>query len=68
MKHRGEGFQKPSRSLTEKREVGLGMAKSDNVTVTCKCGWVYTHTRQKVREDAVDRHFAKKHNGRGIRL
>lgn len=37
-------------------------------TVGCKCGWTKRHERERVREDALDRHFAEKHNGMGFRL
>lgn len=37
-------------------------------SVFCSCGWSFGHIREKVREDAVDRHFRKRHQGRGIRL
>lgn len=35
---------------------------------SCKCDWSFWHQRTKVVEDAIDRHLAKKHRGRGIRL
>lgn len=37
-------------------------------TVKCTCGWDYSHQREKIREDAIDRHFLKRHQGKGIRL
>lgn len=39
----------------------------DNYAV-CSCGKPFTQHREKVREDAIDRHINKKHAGRGIRL
>ena len=34
----------------------------------CSCGAPFTQPREKVREDAIDRHLLRKHGGRGIRL
>lgn len=62
------GFQKPQ-STTKTREVGLAVITHYGDTrVECSCGWSYGHTREKVREDAVDKHLDKRHSGRGIRL
>lgn len=63
-----QGFQKPLRSPS-RRAVGLArISYVDGGGVVCSCGWTYVHVREKVREDAVDRHINRKHNGRGIRL
>jgi hypothetical protein len=61
---RDQGFQKPG---------GLARITYDphgehGSTVKCSCGWRYRHKREKVREDAIDRHINKKHQGRGIRI
>lgn len=40
----------------------------DAVTIQSSCGWSYRHKREKVREDAADRHLEKRHQGQGIRL
>ena len=58
-----QSFQKP---------YGVGVIKFDphaehGPTVFCSCGWKFRHRREKVREDRVDSHLAKKHRG-GIRL
>jgi hypothetical protein len=66
MTKRLEGFQKPRGQSV--KPVGLAVVKTDGGVASCSCGWEYGHTRDKVREDAVDRHLDKKHNGRGIRL
>lgn len=63
---RGAGFQKPINKTS--KPVGLARVKQDWEKAYCSCGWEYTHAREKVREDAIDRHIDKKHNGRGIRL
>lgn len=36
--------------------------------VECNCGASRTHPREKVREDWIDRHFAKRHGGSGLRM
>jgi hypothetical protein len=40
----------------------------DAETIQSSCGWKYRHKREKVREDAADRHVAKRHEGQAIRL
>jgi hypothetical protein len=63
---KGAGFQKPV-SEPGKRQVGLAVVSYDGGRAQCSCGWGFTHTREKVREDAIDRHLDRKHQGRGIR-
>lgn len=67
-----EGFQKRQVSDPKKaKDVWLAAITyaEDGQTVACSCGaWVYNHKREKVREDAIDRHLARKHDGRGVRL
>lgn len=46
----------------------LAMISYDDVTVACSCGWDYYHPREKIRENAIDRHLNKRHEGRGIRF
>lgn len=62
------GFQKQAKPEQWKspfvaviRYVGVDMA-------TCSCGWTCRSGRVKVREDKIDRHLTKRHNGRGVRL
>ena len=62
-----QGFQKPL-SNPGSREVGLAVISYENDWAICNCGWAFGATREKVREDAIDRHLNKKHQGRGIRL
>ena len=52
----------------EWKDVGLARISYGERVVWCSCGWRYSHIREKVREDAVDRHLAKRHGGRGIRF
>jgi hypothetical protein len=66
MSRRLGGFQKPV-SQPAKR-VGVAVVTYEGDTARCSCGWGYAHQREKVREDAVDRHLRKKHNGRGVRI
>lgn len=56
------------------KEVGLARISThpnynrEGSTAVCSCGWNYYHARDKVREDAIDRHIERKHKGRGVRL
>lgn len=51
------------------RPVSLAVIKYDGPTASCSCGsWSFTHYREKVRENAIDRHLRKRHHGRGIRI
>ena len=50
------------------RSQNLGRVSYTALSAVCSCGWVTHHRRAKVREDAIDRHFQRRHNGRGIRL
>lgn len=69
MVERGDlpGFQKPMSSPP--KAVGLAViSQGDYGRVRCSCGWGYQHKREKVREDAVDKHIESIHAGRGIRV
>lgn len=46
----------------------MALVKNDGLSCSCNCGWSYTHKRDKIREDAIDRHLSKQHDGRGMRL
>lgn len=65
------GFQKPI-DPGKRRQVGLAVISYGEVDgrafAACSCGQPFTHPREKVRENAIDKHIAKRHNGRGIRL
>lgn len=50
-----------ARLRTEVAPTGEGL-------VTCSCGATKYHVREKVREDWIDAHINRRHNGRGIRL
>lgn len=63
----GPGFQKPA-SAPGAKQVNLARISYENGWAKCSCGWAFGHLREKVREDAVDRHINKRHAGRGIRL
>lgn len=66
----GEGFRKRT-SPKEWKDVRLARISYHGthlVVAQCSCGWSFGHNREKVREDAIDRHLAKRHEGRGIRL
>lgn len=61
-------FQKRPKPHQWKR-VGLAVVKiRDNVNAECSCGWNYSHPRPKILDNAIDRHFAKRHDSRGIRV
>lgn len=49
-------------------DVTLARISYEGIHAACSCGWIFGHSREKVREDAVDRHLTKKHEGRGFRL
>lgn len=68
-KTRMSGFQKPIDDGSRKA-VGLAKIRYSKETgiTSCSCGQPFTQRRAKVREDAIDRHIAKKHKGKGIRL
>lgn len=70
-KKRLSGFRKPLDS-GERREVRLAIIKygkaGDQEFAECSCGKPFIHPREKVREDAIDRHIRTKHRGRGVRL
>ncbi len=56
-----------------RREVNLARISTESAGTgegrsTCSCGWSFFHKRPKVREDAVDRHLAKRHDSRGVRF
>lgn len=66
--NRGAGFQKRVRP-EDGRDVRMAVVSTEGITAVCSCkGWTYSHQRSKVREDAVDRHLAKRHHGRGLRV
>lgn len=62
------GFQKPLDS-GKRKEVGLAVISYIEAGgAMCSCGWGHFHSREKVREDAIDRHINRKHQGRAIRV
>ena len=67
IKHRGEGFQKPLSG--EPQPVGIAIVRTSGDTITCSCGgFAKRHARQKVREDAAQRHLNRRHYGQGMWL
>lgn len=67
-----DGFQKPLDS-GERKAVGMpivryGSTDQGREFAYCSCGKPFTQAREKVREDAIDKHFKKRHGNRGIRL
>jgi hypothetical protein len=69
VKKRLDGFQKP---LDDGKRVEVRLARisysDDGRVAACSCGKPFTQRREKVREDAIDRHLMEKHDGRGFRL
>lgn len=61
------GFQKRVKPEHFKN-VRLARISYSGMSAVCSCGWTTHHRRATVREDAIDRHLAKRHDGRGIRL
>lgn len=49
------------------REVRLAVISYTELGVACSCGWTYGLCRERVLENAIDRHLNKRHHGRGIR-
>lgn len=72
------GFQKPlrpqkmgrARRATKPKPVGMAIISYVGPgAAACSCeGWTYRHQREKVLEDAIDKHLNKKHGGFGIRM
>lgn len=67
-KPRMSGFQKPARPKKYRPVRVAVIRREDNGVTACSCGWVTLAFRDKVREDAVDRHLLKRHGGQGVRL
>lgn len=69
---RMQGFQEHAPKPEEWSAPGMAMISypepQDRRLAACSCGWLYGCTREKVLEDAIDRHLDKRHEGRGIRL
>lgn len=63
---RQEGFRKPKPADCKPVRVAVITTTGNNASSSC--GWEFFHTREKVREDAIDRHLEKRHGGMGIRL
>lgn len=69
MKQRGAGFQKPLADPDKARQVRVAVMRTEGDTIACSCeGFAKTHARQKVREDAAQRHIERRHGGRGMWL
>lgn len=66
-KPRMGGFQKPLDD-GKRKPVRVAVITTGDGHAQCSCGAVFTQSRDKVREDAIDKHLNKKHNGGGIRL
>jgi hypothetical protein len=68
-RQRTRGFQKPVDD-GKRRKVGMAVVSRDRVTgiMRCSCGQPFMHQREKPRENAIDKHIERKHQGRGIRL
>jgi hypothetical protein len=67
MKTRMAGFQKPL-NPEKTAPVSLAIVRTVDERSTCSCGQSFEHRREKVREDWIDRHINRKHNGTGVRL
>lgn len=60
------GFQKPVSAPS--KPVRIAVIQSEGNTIGCSCEWGYAHPREKVREEAAQRHLDKKHGGQGMWL
>jgi hypothetical protein len=67
-----QGFQKPIDTGKRKRVriavISYGQTEDGRGYAQCSCGAPFTQPREKVREDAIDRHINRRHGGQGIRL
>ena len=62
------GFQKPEKVVGTKK-VSVGVVSYQTAqSVRCNCAWTYKHQRNKVLEDAIDKHIRTKHGGQGFRM
>lgn len=62
------GFQKPEKEPV-RRGFSVGVvAYTSEQSVRCNCRWTYKHQRNKVLEDAIDKHIRTKHGGQGFRM
>lgn len=53
----------------EWKDVRLAVISYSGLGAQCSCGWVSRQARRlRVLEDSIDRHLAKRHQGKGIRL
>lgn len=51
------------------RDVRLAVISYEGLGAACSCGWRSRQARRlSVLEDRIDRHLAKRHDGKGIRL
>lgn len=73
------GFQKPLRPQmkggrakrgAKPKDLGMAVITYPRAGMAvCSCGtWAYKHPREKVLEDAIDKHTERKHGGLGIRM
>lgn len=68
MRVRMAGFQKPEKGKGGK-PVSIGVVGyTSRQSVLCGCGWTYRHQREKVLEDAIDKHIRAKHGSQGFRM
>lgn len=65
MSKRLEGFQKPIDS-GKRTPVSMAIVTQGDGYAKCSCGQPFVQHRQKVREDAIQRHLNKKHGGQGL--
>lgn len=64
-----QGFQKPIHTAARRNvKIAAVQDSPDLNAISCTCGWVKTHARKKVREDAAEAHLTKKHGGIGVWL
>lgn len=53
----------------EWQDVRLAVVRYDFPRAICSCGWKAKKARRlRVLDDRIDRHLAKRHEGKGIRL
>lgn len=62
-----KGFQKPLDS-GKRVEVVMAILHDQGSHATCNCGALFTQRRKKPREEAMQKHLDKKHEGQGLWL
>lgn len=55
-----------SKIASQPGTVKMAMIRMESNHVTCSCGWLKAHLRQKVLDEAAQRHVNAKHFGQAL--